>query len=340
MYPSKVAPLGLANSSLVSFAGNINVKKASAAKTFGPLFFFLFLFFVALKLNSPFIGVISAIGLGIYLIYLGYTALSKYLLISNTPISKAESAPIGFNIFNAKFTPEDGKVLVSPLTKTPCVFYTVVLTRSIRIGNTSQMQVVSFISRGTKSTLYDGTGHIVLDLDSLRTVRGKSSYISLTPKFLEKSVNGIPEEILPIKEAIEKALQTGTDPDFSSALSNVRSARKQLGASLPPNAVGNWALIEYCISSEDEYTVAGFFDHTTAQLNGKPVGKLSQDPATKFFMIEPGNQKQVNKSALTIAEISFILGIAILLLAYAIGSYHNLYQCLIMSDNYSCIVRV
>ncbi len=262
--------------------------------------------------------------------------MSEYLLIANTPLSKVESAPIGFGVFDAKFTPEDGKVLISPLTKTPCVFYIVMLTRIVSSGN-SEIQLVSHISRGTKSTLYDGTGHIVLDLDSLGTIKGRSLSMALAPKFLDKRINGIPEEILPIKEAIEKALQAGTDPDFSNALNNIKVVQSQQGYSLTFNSTGKWSLIEYCISSEDEYTVAGFFDHITLQLNGKPVGKLSQDPESKLFMVEPGNQKEVDKSTLVKAELSFAAGIIILLLGYAIGSYHNLYQCLLMTNNH-CIM--
>jgi hypothetical protein len=353
----------LANSSLVNITGRINISgKKSWTKVISASI--LFVAVIVAATISPFAAFILAIILGIFLIYLGYSYLSKHLLVANTPISKIGSAPIGFGVFQVRFNPEDGEPLVSPLAKTPCSLYTVALIRTIKQNNYSTatrvsnlpifnnnranqnyvnkitvQNVLSYFSKGKKSTLYDGTGHLVTDLSSIPGLGGSYRIYKLYPKLLDSlshPFGGIPNEISPIKEAIDRSIQTGQDPDLESALSNVKNVHwSRIGSPNKDRSTQNtgWYLVEYTLPTNIDYTAAGFVDHTTAQLNGKPVSKLTPDPGSKMFLLAPYNQKQVTKKEFNTAILSFAVGMIVILLAYAIGTHNNIYQCILMVNN-------
>ncbi|MGC9190712.1 MAG: hypothetical protein ACP5FR_02240 [Candidatus Micrarchaeia archaeon] len=357
----------LANSSLVSIAGRINVS-GKRSRTTVIIFFILVIVLVIALVGaatfSPFVAFILAIILGIFLMYVGYSYLSKHLLLANTPISKIASAPVGFGVFQVRFNPEDEKPLVSPLAKTPCSLYTVALIRTLRMQNTYSsnprmtnllmpnnganpnyvnttivQNVLSYFSKGKKSTLYDGTGHLVTDLSSILALGGSYRVYMLYPKLLDSlshPFGGIPNEIAPIKEAIDRSIQTGQDPDLESALSSVKNAQwSRIGSPDMDKSTQNagFYLIEYTLPTNIDYTAAGFVDHTDKQLNGKPVSKLTPDPGSKMFLLSPYNQKQVTKKEFNIAILSFAVSLIVILSAYAIGTHNNMYQCLLMVNN-------
>ncbi len=351
----------LANSSLVSIAGRINISGKRQWTTI-TIFLVMVIALIGAATFSPFVTFILAILLGIFLMYVGYSYLSQHLLLSNTPISKIASAPVGFGVFQVRFNPEDEKPLVSPLAKTPCSLYTVALIRTLKqniyssnprmenlfipnnranpnyVRNTTMQYVLSYFSKGKKSTLYDGTGHLVTDLSSIR-VGGSYRVYKLYPKLLDSLTHpfgGIPNEIAPIKEAIDRSIQTGQDPDLESALSGVKNAQwSRIGSPDMDRSIQNtgFYLVEYTLPTNIDYTAAGFVDHTDKQLNGKPVSKLTPDPGSKMFLLSPYNQKQVTKKEFNTAILSFAASLIVILLAYAIGTHNNIYQCILMVNN-------
>lgn len=271
----------------------------------------------------------------IFLLLMGFDSLFRYQIIANTPVSKMESAPEGFGIFQARFTPEDGTPLIAPLSKTPCVFYSVALTKVV--GTTKNgpiIRVASYVAKGKNSFLYDGTGYAAINLNSLSVMEGRypaAENLALELDYAHvKLFNPIPNELLPIKDTIDKAAQAGTDPDLSSALAGVQTKVIAKGLDTPKfyASYSDWVLSEYCISTADDYTVVGYFHHLEKAINGKPVSEIRRDPITKMLSITPGKVSNLAGSVLTVAIIEFVIAAAILIFAYLTLTYHNLYLCI------------
>ena len=340
-----------ANSSYVSLVGNtINLNNKKSKLTY------LILLFILIPSLSIFAGVISpflyflfALEFGIYLIYNGYSNFSKHLLVANTPISKIESAPIGFGVFQVRFNPEDGEPLVSPLSKTPCSFYTISLLFAVETKGGVAVQNVANFSKGKKSTLYDGTGHLVTDLSSFYQLKGKYQAYYFRPKSKAGTVIKLdrydeivlPNELQQFKDIIDNSVKTGEDPDFAAALNSITFSTSSSNIGYPRFNTGeglskvlnetSWQLMEYCLPTNLDYIAAGFVDHTTAQLNGKPISKLVPDPRSKIFLLEPEGQVELTKKELNNAILSFIFGFIFLSVAFLFATYHSLYQCLIVT---------
>ncbi len=319
----------LANSSLANIAGRINI---SGKRSWSTAIGVIILFFAVLVTAaiSPFVSFILAIVLGIFLIYLGYSYLSKHMLVANTPISKIGSAPIGFGVFQVRFNPEDGEPLISPLSKTPCSFYMV----SLSFVSKGSYIIASFY-KGKKSTLYDGTGHLVTDFGSLPMLKGKYQIHYLNQHIIEfgRFFNNLPAYIQPFKDIINNSIKTGKDPDFATILNKIHFSTSDLKIDYPSfdgNTAG-WQLMEYCLPTNLDYIAAGFVDHTDAQLNGKPISKLVPDPRSKIFLLEPEGQVELTKKELNNAILSFIFGFIFLSVAFLFATYHSLYQCLIVT---------
>ncbi|MGC8662600.1 MAG: hypothetical protein ACP5RT_02325 [Candidatus Micrarchaeia archaeon] len=347
----------LANSSFVNSSEEIKLMKKSLSSYGAVLIGLLIMLVILPVLVAPFFTILFASLLIVFLIYNGYSNFSKHILIANTPISKAESAPVGFGIFNVRFNPENGKSLISPLTKTPCAFYSVSLINVVSKSSTiegygfdyyknyNSYSITNFrnknilisnsVSKGTKSTLYDGTGHLVMNYASIPGLKGQYKLIKINVTLLDslKRIGNLPAEISPLNDTITQ-LKGSDDVDFTNALSKLQTISYNTRFGVPTTfQKDGWYLVEYCLPTNYDYTAAGFVNHMSVSFNNKPVSSITPDPSSKVYLLEPGNQKQITKKEMNTALFSFAGSLIIFLLIYAFGINTNLYRCLLLSNN-------
>jgi len=340
-----------AESSLIEVQGNIQeVEKNHHGRSSlayvglaGTVIFLIYYFLISIL--SPMLIVAFTAILGALALFLGFRYFSRHLLTANIPVSKIFAAPVGLGIFNVQFAPENGQPLISPLTKTPCVLYSVALIHQVNsrynYGNNSN--VITYLKRGTHSMLTDGTGYIVMRLaDPIGYVEGLYKTYRLHIGLLDNAAHvlSLPKELQPLKEAIDNARNNDTDIDLTNLISNLKVSATEQKVGAPLKGFRNgYYLVEYTIPVNKDYTAIGFLDHTEKQLNNKPVSKLVRDPQTKLFDLRYGPEKIVTHKYDKKAYTMFAMGMIAFIVAYLVGSYHNFYECLgIVQNNNTNII--
>ena len=326
-----------AESSLSDVQGNIqkveNNKNINSAVVISGI---ILIYFLLIHLMLPMFLVFFTAILGILALLFGFRYFSRHMITANTPVSKIFAAPIGFGIFNVQFVPENNQPLISPLTKTPCVFYSVTLNTTSNSRYGSYTTIISYTKKGTPSILTDGTGYIVTNLsNSFDCVEGLYKIYSLHVGVFDllKHQFSIPEEISPLKEAIDNA-NNNTNIDLTSTISSLKTAATEQKIGKPPQTPPEgYTLIEYVIPTNTDYTAIGFLNHTEKTFNNKPVSKLVKDPQTQILDLRYGAENRVSKKYDKIAYSMFAVGMIALIMAYLGGSYHNFYECLIITNN-------
>ncbi|MGC8694427.1 MAG: hypothetical protein ACP5RI_02300 [Candidatus Micrarchaeia archaeon] len=302
--------------------------------------------------NSPMLSIILLIVVGISVIIFGWKNFSYHMLIENTPISKIESAPIGFNIFNTQFVPIEGSPLLTPISKKECVGYNIALFKIESDQNGSIYILLANTTKVVPSLLYDGTGYLVLlstnllptvikstlnntktiepgidELDTIINTYNINTGSSIKENIKNNIINAMskervnPEIINEIKNEIIN-LNSGKDADFSKF--NLQQGK--FGSS-------DYILEEYYIPTNTNYISIGGVLHTNNKLNDKPVHILKRDDDTNLYSLKIGNEKKAESSYLHKSLFLFALGLLIILVAAAWGEYHNNYSCLRIVNN-------
>ena len=130
------------------------------------LVYVIFAFTARNSLNPFGVGLLfkaGLLGLGsIYLFALGVKTLRKKQLIEDIPTSKIRSLAMGLTELSGKA----GRLysLVSPLTKTPCVYFLYTVEIKVRTGKgSSHWKEVSCVCSGLPFSLHDETGKVSVD---------------------------------------------------------------------------------------------------------------------------------------------------------------------------------
>jgi len=341
-----------AESTLTNVQGNIqeveNNRNMNLVYAGGTAAIIIIIYVSLMSIMSPLLIVAFTALLGALALLSGFRYFSRHMLTANTPVSKIFSAPTGFGIFNVQFVPENGQPLISPVTRTPCVLYSVTINMTIGRyynygSNNTPTNIISYFNRGTHSILTDGTGYIVTQLGNFGRVEGlyKIYYFDLGLFDEIRNSFSIPKEILPLTEAIDNANSSSTDVDLTNIISSLKTKTTEQKVGLPPRNLdrNGYSLIEYVIPANKDYTAIGFLDHTEKTLNNKPVSKLVRDPQTKMLDLRYGTEKSITHKYDRKAYTMFAIGMIALVIAYLGGSYHNFYECLIITNNsnvYSC----
>ena len=95
------------------------------------------------------------------------TAVRNKRIVADTPTSKVRSAAQGYvELSGQGQAPEDGERLVSPLTRTPCLWYETLVERARSGGSGAGGRCWSTVSQETSSEFFlikDGTGECIID---------------------------------------------------------------------------------------------------------------------------------------------------------------------------------
>ena len=103
------------------------------------------------------VGIIA----GVYLFYKGFRNLWEKRLIENIPTSKVRSIAMGLVELQGTAIPE--LLLTGPYTKTPCVFYHIIIERLVRHRNSSNWVKEFDIKTEIPFFIHDETGSVVID---------------------------------------------------------------------------------------------------------------------------------------------------------------------------------
>jgi hypothetical protein len=103
------------------------------------------------------IGVVA----GIYLFFKGFFMLWKKRLIENVPTSKVRSLAMGLVELQGTAIPD--VLLTGPYTKTPCVYYHIIIERLVRSKNSSHWVKEFEMKTDIPFFLQDDTGSVVID---------------------------------------------------------------------------------------------------------------------------------------------------------------------------------
>jgi len=101
------------------------------------------------------------IGAGVYLFFRGFRKLWKKRLIQNIPTSKVRSIAMG--LVELYGTAIADVILTAPYTKTPCVFYHIIIERLVRNKNSSNWVKEFEMKTDIPFFLKDETGSVVVD---------------------------------------------------------------------------------------------------------------------------------------------------------------------------------
>lgn len=103
------------------------------------------------------VGIIA----GIYLFFQGFFKLWKKRLIENVPTSKVRSIAMGLVELQGTAIPD--VLLTAPYTKTPCVFYHIIIERLVRQRNSSNWVKEFEMKTDIPFFIHDDTGSVVID---------------------------------------------------------------------------------------------------------------------------------------------------------------------------------
>ena len=106
-------------------------------------------------------AILLAFGAGLWSFYTGFRILREYKVLEDTPRIPIRSVAMGFVHIRGK--PESERILTSPVSKTPCCFYKVVIEEWKNSGSHSWWDQCCTDMDGYRFFLADETGRILID---------------------------------------------------------------------------------------------------------------------------------------------------------------------------------
>ena len=182
------------------------------------------------------IALMVGIGAGLFCFFKGFRIYRQYRVLADTPESPIHGISMGFVEVHGKAKPVQGRLVNSPVTRTPCLFYKVNIKK--REGRWSHYKAVA---DGVPFYLDDGTGKVLIDAhgaeyDLIRTAWRETGGISL------RSIFEVFRELhSPMKYLVEDSELI----NYAQSLSSTGGASRR------------YRFTEYCLLAEHWYDVAG-----------------------------------------------------------------------------------
>lgn len=248
---------------------------------------------------------------GALLTIVGWIEFSLSEIIKGIPTSKIEGAAAGLNEISASFIPEGGEEMVSPLSNTKCIYYSLQLERLVRNKNSSNWVGCGWASYGMPALLTDGTGYLAVDLSDADLKFPARIYYPYDPE--GKQLNTMSSE----GKALRNAFATGRVKDELANISMQYNANMdmftfQIGFGEPMR------LVESVAPTNTPFFVIGRIDADLGKREDKPVKMMSYDPRTKLLSVRDQSKKTIerNDELLSLGSLGF--GILILLAGFAL----------------------
>jgi hypothetical protein len=241
----------------------------------------------------------------------GWLEFKLMQTIDDIPTTNIEGAADGLNEINAKFVPEFGDPLVSPLTKQACIYYQVSLEEYVHSGKSSYWYPVYGVSKGVPALMTDGTGYLALPLDDA-DINNKPAFY-----YPKNSKEQIVRSATPEGKALIAAFQgdmigkgfAGMGINFEHSLNTVVDFSIFAGAEM--------RIIESALPVNTNYFVMGRVADSTSTLKGKPVKTIDYDSGTKLLTVRNESKTGIEKTDKTLAFIALAAGVVMLLGALA-----------------------
>jgi len=184
------------------------------------------------------IALMVGIGAGLFCFFKGFRIYRQYRVLADTPESPIHSISMGFVEVHGKAKPAQGRLVNSPVTRTPCLFYKVDIKGYGADGRWSHHKTAA---EGVPFYLEDGTGKVLMDAhgaecDLIRTAWRETGGISL---------QGIFETFRQIRAPMKFLVDDSELINYAESLSSTEGASRR------------YRFTEYCLLPEHWYDVAG-----------------------------------------------------------------------------------
>ncbi len=181
------------------------------------------------------------VGAGLFCFFKGFRIYGQYRVLADTPQSSILGIAMGFLEVHGKAKPAQGRLVNSPVTRTPCLFYKVDIKKYVagpRGGHWSHYRTVA---EGVPFYLEDGTGKVLMDAhgaeyDLIRTAWRETGGISL---------RGIFEALREIHSPMRFLVDDDGLINYAESLNSTGRASRRC------------RFTEYCLLPEHWYDVAG-----------------------------------------------------------------------------------
>ena len=252
--------------------------------------------------GNTFIYAVVGFGAGLFWFFKGFRIYREYRVLADTPEIPIRSIPMGLVEIHGKARPADGRLVSSPVTRTPCLFYKVDIERwkqdSKGRGSWSYYRTDA---DGEKFYLEDGSGKVLADahnaeLDLMQT--GRQETYSSGIMSLGLSATG--EDLA----SYVARVCAGKSASLAESLDHM-SLGGMLGGG--GSGTGRYRLTEYCIVPEHWYDVTG-----TCAENPNPQDEHDRNLIKKgenepTFLISWRSEKEI-EGTLRNRAIKYIFG--------------------------------
>jgi hypothetical protein len=187
------------------------------------------------------IALIVGIGAGLFCFFKGLRIYRQYRVLADTPESPILSISMGFVEVHGKAKPAQGRLVNSPVTRTPCLFYKVDIKKYGEGPHGGPWAHYRTVAEGVPFYLEDSTGRVLMDAhgaeyDLIRTAWRETGGISL---------RGIFETFRQIHSPMKFLVEDNELINYAESLSSTESASRC------------YRFTEYCLLPEHWYDVAG-----------------------------------------------------------------------------------
>jgi hypothetical protein len=255
---------------------------------------------ILLKLLVP--GNVIAYGLsavaGVVLLVIGFIKLPKYLIIKNVPTSKIRSLSLGLCEIIGSAEPINEELILSPISKTPCVFYRYIVRKKKRSGRNAfsgRWVKIKDVYSNTFFSLKDETGNIIINPNKC-----KDFYLELTNTYKENRFDSL----------------------FSTNESNVNNKYEKINFNFNKMFGGSSCLLlpgsviheEYIVKSDQKVYILGTV--VNSEKNNNQL-MLHKGENSKFLIIGNGDENKIITEISKKMWLSLVFG----LLCFIIGVY-------------------
>jgi hypothetical protein len=267
-------------------------------------------------------------GAGLYCFFKGFKIFRQYRVLADTPEIPIRSMPMGLVEIHGKAKLVAEKLINSPVTHTPCLFYKVEIEKYQRDskGNGSWRHYKTDCT-GMPFYLDDGTGKVLVnpyeaELDLLRTTRRTTGNFGKLHPHFGRLLSGIgapspaavtPGGLVSDSELIAYAMAAKSSP--ASGFSLAGSAISLGGFSLNLGSGGSrYRFTEYCILPDHWYDVTGTCTENPSSKDESDRNMITKGRNEPTFVISWRNEKGI-EGMLRRRAVKYVLGGAALSVA-------------------------
>src|SRR5712692_1830816 len=187
------------------------------------------------------IALMVGIGAGLFCFFKGFRIYRQYRVLADTPASPILGISMGFVEVHGKAKPAQGRLVNSPVTRTPCLFYKVDIKGYVEGPGGKNWSHCRTVADGVPFYLEDCTGKVLMDAhgaeyDLIRTAWRETGGISL---------RGIFETFRQIHSPMKFLVEDNELINYAESLSSAEVPSRR------------YRFTEYCLLPEHWYDVAG-----------------------------------------------------------------------------------